>query len=290
MTIHIPLKTVDNRGCRFSVASTAESVPQHVINTLRQAASMECAIFGGGVAGLSAAEAAKMIPWLKAGFRGFTGVAISGGTTSIDPETGELLSGFVTAAPSVLAAESECIAVGFFGRVDEWAFDRTLHYLHTDEYGNVVDDRYHHICAIQESASKVLGWDGDLPQRFTLLDSLEDWTLVYVIINGGGVTRTEAYMALEHNIPVVVARGSGREADALVAAVEKGDFTLTAAEQRKKAGDDTGKIAAVDAIVEKCKSTLKGREHLVHVVDFGDDEALRAVLEEIGFFAGEAAA
>ncbi len=290
MTTHIPLKKVDDRGCIFSVIGTSESIPQHVINTLRQAAVMECAVIGGGVKGLSQADAKKMMPWVKAGFRDFTGVVVSGGTAYVDPETGELLSDVVTAVPAVLAAQSPCIGLGFFPRVEEFAFDRTLHYLFTDKYGSVVDDRYHHICAIQQNASDVLDWDGDLKQRFTLIDSLQDWSVVYLIINGGAVTRDEAYMAIEHNIPVVVARGSGREADALVAAVESGDFTLTAAEQRAKAGSDATKVAAVDGIVEKCKSTLKGREHLVHVVDYGDGEALRAVLKELGLFSEDEAA
>ncbi len=290
MTNQSPLLTVDPRGCIFSVVGSSENIPDRVIDTFRAAGAMEAVIVGGGVKGFAKEDVEAMLPWVLGGFKNFRGVAVSGGTAYFERESGKFKSEIVTAIPAALAAAYKCIAFGTFPRVEEFAVDREFHFLFTDTYGAVVDDRYHHICAIQKNASDVMGWDGDLAQRFEILKLLEDWTTVYLIINGGAVTRDEAYLALESNIPVVVARGSGREADALVAAVENDDFSLTAKEQREKAGDDAAKMAIVDGIVEKCKATLAGRKHLVHVVDYGDADALNAVLKSLGFFSSENAA
>ncbi len=281
MSNNNPLVTVDNRGCLFNVVGATESIPARLISTFRASHEAKLVLFGGGVKGFTQEHIDQMLPWVRAGFKGFRGVALSGGTAYFDKESGTLKSAIVTAIPAVLAAQYECIAIGTFPRVEDFAFDRSLHYLYTDTYGAVVDDRYHHIISIQKSASETLGWDGDLKQRFAIFDMLKDWQSVYVIINGGAVTRDEAYMAIERGIPVVVARGSGREADALVAAVENDSFSLTAKEERTKAGSDTVKLAAVDEIVEKCKATLKDRKHLVHVVDYGDGPGLLAKMVEL---------
>lgn len=286
---YLPRVTVDNRGCIFSVVGNQESLPAKFIASIRQAKAMELVIFGGGVKGFKEADRAAMEPWVTGGFGSkFGGVAMSGGTAYFDKETGKLKTDIVTSIPVILAANSDCVAIGTFPRVADWALDREHHFLYTDAYGAVVDDRYHHIAAVQANASDVLDWDGDMDRRWTVIDALTDWKRVYVIINGGGVTRdAEAYASLEHGVPVIVAKGSGREADALVAAVEKGDFSLTCAEERAKAGTDTTKVAKVDAAVERCKQILKGREHLVHVIPYGDPAAFNAKLVELGFNVGD---
>ena len=286
MTNQFPKVTVDPRGCIFSVVGANESIPLRFLSSFRASQQPRVAVFGGGVKNFTEEAIAKMAPWVLAGFKGFRGVALSGGTAYFDSTTGKLKSEIVTAIPAILSAENECIAIGTFPRVEELALDREKHFVLTDTYGAVVDDRYHHIASIQKNAAETLDWDGDLAQRFSVLDMLKDWKRVYVIINGGPVTRDEAYMALEHGIDVVVAKNSFREADALVAAVERDDFSDTAKEQRTKAKDDAVKLAAVDAIVERCKSILKDRKHLVHVVEYGDQEALRAKMVELNIVEG----
>jgi len=289
MSTQRPLATVDTRGCRFSVVGHDEDLPKLLLSSIGESTQERVLFIGGGVKGLSPEAAAAMMPWMSAGLKGFAGVALSGGTAYFDKESGRLKSEIVTAIPAVLAAENHCIAIGTFPRVADFAFNRDLHYLYTDEYGTVVDDRYHHVVSIQRNASDVLGWDGDLEQRFKLFHLLENWTCVYIILNGGDVTRDEAYMALELGVPVVVARGSGREADALIAAVENDDFSLTAKEQRVRAGTDADKLALVDGIVEKCKAILKDRKQLVRVVEYGDVDSLRAAMVELNIIDGEPA-
>lgn len=279
-----PIILVDDRGCIFSVVGAHENMPPRFISSIRAAEVMQIVTIGGGVKGIGADQVAKMLPWVRAGFKGFRGVLLSGGTAYFDKTTGALKADVVTSIPAVLAAEERLIAIGTFPRVENFAIDRQYHYLYTDGWGAIVDPRYHHVAAIQQSASDVLGWDGDLKQRFAVLDMLEDWRQAYLIINGGAVTRDEAYMALKRDMPVIVARGSGREADALILAAEEGDFSLTAKEDRDKAGTDTDKIKKVDAIVDECRAILEGRESLVHPVDFGDGDALYAALNELGFF------
>lgn len=285
MTQHTqPLVTVDERGCIFSVVGAAESMPAVFLASIRKALAMELLWFGGGVKNFKPEHTAKMMPWILEGLKGFGGVAFSGGTAYFDAETGSIKSDIVTAIPAVLAQNFKCVAIGTFPRVADWALSRQFNHLFTDAYGAVVDNRYHHVAAIQKNASEVLDWDGDLSQRFTVVDALTGWKKALLIINGGAVTRDgEIYPAIARGIPVVVAKGSFREADALVAATE-GDWTLTAAEERTKAGDDKDKIAKVDAIVAKCQRILKGKKHLVHPVDYGDGAALRSKLEELGFF------
>lgn len=278
-----PKKTVNKLGCMFSVVGSQESMPAVFLKSIREAAAKELALIGGGVKGLKPEQTVLMKPWVIEGFKGFRGVALSGATAYFDRESGQLKSEIVTSIPSILAIEYECVAIGTFPRVADWVIDREFQYLYTDIYGAVVDSRYHHIAAVQRNASEVLNWDGDLKKRFEVVDAMADWKKAYVIINGGAVTRDgEIYAAIERRIPVVVAKGSLREADALVAALS-GDWSLTAAEERSKAGDDKDALAKVDAIVARCQSILKGNESLVHVVDYGDGAALNAKLKELGF-------
>lgn len=284
-TLYLPKVSVDARGCIFSVVGNQESMPAHFLTSIRQAKTRELMIFGGGVKGFKPEDVAKMIPWVLEGCKDFQGVAFSGGTAYFDKATGALKAEVVTSIPAVLAASYECVAIGTFPRVENWAFDRTHHYMYTDAYGAVVDDRYHHIAAIQKNASEVLDWDGDMERRFTVVDALSDWRQVYFIINGGAVTRDgEAYAAIKRGMNVIVAKGSAREADALVAAVESGDWTKTAAEERAKAGTDTAKLAKVDAIVAACQTILKGNEGLVNIVNYGDGAGLNSTLKKLGFF------
>lgn len=282
-----PLVTVDARGCLFSVVGNQESMPATFLASIRKAKAMELLLIGGGVKGFKPEHSALMKPWILEGLKGFVGVAFSGGTAYYDKETGALKSDIVTSIPAYLAEANECVAIGTFPRVYEWALSREHGHLFTDNYGAVVDNRYHHVAAVQKSASEVLDWDGDLERRFTVVDALTDWAKAYLIINGGAVTRDgEIYAAISKGIPVIVAEGSFREADALVAAL-KGDWTLTAAEERAKAGEDTAKIAAVDAIVAKCKGILAGNENLVTVVKYGDSAALTAAAKKHGLLGGE---
>ncbi len=282
-----PLVSVDPRGCLFSVVGSQESMPATFLASIRKAAAMELLLIGGGVKGFKPEHTALMKPWVSEGLKGFKGVAFSGGTAYFDKETGTLKSDIVTSIPAILAAENECVAIGTFPRVYDWAFDRDHGHLYTDAYGAVVDNRYHHVAAVQKNASDVLDWDGDLERRFTVVDALTDWAKAYLIVNGGAVTRDgEIYAAIAKGIPVIVAEGSFREADALVAAL-KGDWTLTAAEERAKAGDDAAKIAKVDAIVERCRGILKGNEGLVTVAKYGDAAALTAAAKAHGLLGGE---
>lgn len=283
-SLYLPKVSVDDRGCIFSVVGSQESMPAHFVASIRRARAMELVIFGGGVKGFAAEDVAKMVPWVVGGFEGFGGVAMSGGTAYFDKATGRLLVNAVTSIPPVLAHHNECVAIGTFPRVEHWAMNREHHFLHTDKYGAVLDDRYHHIAAVQQNASDVLGWQGDMEKRFSVVDALTDWRKVYVIVNGGAVTRDdEAYAALSRSMNVIVARGSKREADALVAAVEKDDWTLTAAEERAKAGTDAAKIKDVDAIVARCQSILAGKKDLVKIVDYGDAPGLNSTLKSLGF-------
>lgn len=287
-TLYTPKKSLDVRGCILSIVGTGEEAPAHFLSSIRQAGAAELAVFGGGCKFFTPDMVAKLAPWVTGGFTDkFVGVAMSGGTANVDKD-GKLLTDMVTSIPPILAAQSECVAIGTFPRVYEFALSRETNHLLTDNYGAVVDNRYHHTAAVQKNASEVLDWDGDLKQRFAIIDLLSDWTKAYVIINGGGVTRDEAYMAIRAGIPVIVARGSKREADALVAALD-GDWSLTAKEERDKA---TGKlegaaldaaIAKIDGIVDTCKQTLEGKESLVNVVDYGDEAGLTAKLRALGF-------
>jgi hypothetical protein len=282
-----PIVTVDARGCLFSVVGNQESMPATFFASIRKAKAMELLLIGGGVKGFKPEHSAQMKPWILEGLKGFVGVAFSGGTAYYDKETGALKSDIVTSIPAYLAAENECVAIGTFPRVADWAFDRDHGHMYTDAYGAVVDNRYHHVAAVQRNASEVLDWDGDMERRFTVVDALTDWTKAYLIINGGAVTRdAEIYAAIAKGIPVIVAEGSFREADALVAAL-KGDWTLTAAEERAKAGEDKAKIEKVDAIVARCQGILKGKEGLVNVVKYGDSAALNATAKKLGLLGGE---
>ncbi len=129
MTTHIPLKK-----SMTAAASSASLAPTKVFS------SMSSTLLASGCCdgmrsnrrrrqSLSQADAKKMMPWAKAGFRDFTGVVVSGGMAYVDPETWRTAVRCRDCRPG---RSCRTIAMYRFGLSLAWKssrLDRTLHYL-----------------------------------------------------------------------------------------------------------------------------------------------------------------
>jgi hypothetical protein len=166
------------------------------------------------------------------------------------------------------------------------ALDRRGGGLVVDGYGGRIDFRQHAAMVVQENPADVLDWNGDLEVYLKLM---EGWQMVgfktaVIAMNGGDVTREEIYGALKRKIATIVVRDSGREADAFIAAFEKGDFTATAGEMRAKLAGKGKSVQPADDIVAACKIDLESIDRsLVSIVPLGDSAAMRAALLARGF-------
>ncbi|MDP3508604.1 MAG: hypothetical protein Q8T09_11480 [Candidatus Melainabacteria bacterium] len=294
-----PKITVDPRGCLFIVLSTGETVPLNFTNLVALPGfAREVVRIAGGCKGLSAEFQANLLTYFVEAFkvvdeqgntmRPFTGTAFSGGTANVD-EDGRIKDDMVTNVPSALAAVYPCLAMSSTPRTADMALSHESGGLIIDAYGGRIDYRQQAALVVQQNASDVLDWDGDLEVYLTLL---EGWQMVgfktaIIAMNGGKVTRDEIYGALKKCIPVIVVRDSGREADAFIQAFENGDFTATAAEERAKLASKSKNEAPVNAIVNECKLALESVDRsLVTIVPLGDSKALREALLARGFMSG----
>ena len=166
------------------------------------------------------------------------------------------------------------------------ALDSRTGGLVVDSYGGRIDYRQHAAVVVQQNASDVLEWDGDLEVYLKLL---EGWQMVgfkcaVIALNGGDVTRDEIYGALARQLPVIVVEGSGREADAFVKAFRDGDWAATAGEMRAKLASRGKSEAPADAIVSACKVAMENVDrNLVSIVPLSDVAAMRAALVARGF-------
>jgi len=293
-----PKIVIDKRGCLFFVLSTGQQVPLNFTNLVASNGLDRAVVrIAGGCKGLSAEFQANLMHYFVEAFktvdeqgntvREFKGTAFSGGTANLDGN-GNFADTMVTNVPAALAAAYECLAISTTPRTADMALAHNTGGVIVDGYGGRIDARQHAAVVVQQNASDVLDWNGDLD---TYLKLLEGWQMVgfkvaVITMNGGDVTREEIYGALGRKIPVIVVRDSGREADAFIEAFEKGDYTKTAAEKRAGLVSKGKSEAPADEIVAACKVAMESIDRsLVTIVPLGDSKALREALVARGILA-----
>lgn len=168
---------------------------------------------GGGCKDMQDEMRAQMFPMWTEGTDGrFKGVVFSGGTRD---GKGKLM---VTDLPGhIRSTNPECIALGTAPRTDLVRLvDESV--VNLDGYGTLINPNMSGVMLVQDGPDDKLEWDGDLGHAFKLLEQLEQiaYPVVYPIINGGGVTLTEAKAALKHGWLTIIHKGSLRVADDLV--------------------------------------------------------------------------
>ncbi len=188
--------------------------------------------FGGGNAGLTDELKADMPAYFSGAFRGFDGTALSGGTGHFDQERN--VSSFeITQVPALLASENRCIAIGSSPLTKVPGLGHHFGNVKTDDYGGELDPRHHaNVVVAMHPSDKALGWDGDLPQRMPAIEELldSDYLTGGFMFNGGDVTTGEIYTFLRMTAQgglLVVAEGSGREADKFIQGFRSGNYSET---------------------------------------------------------------
>lgn len=286
-TQYSPNYAVDNRGCLFTVMNPNEPLPPAFKLKAADAQSRAIIRIGGGCKGISAAAQEGMVPYFVEAFKGFAGVAFSGGTVNRD-QSGQLMADMVTNIPAVLAHHFSCIALSTTPRTDDMFVDRLRAGVAIGD--QALDIRQHAIAVVQVSAAqKAQAWDLDLPVYFDFMENLAEqgWKAALIALNGGEITRDEIYGALRRGIAVIVVEGSLRESDAFVKAFRDGDWSYTAAEFKAKQLAKGTPAQAVEqkvaAIVADCKDVLsKTDRKLVSIVQLNDAKGLRTVLQQRG--------
>jgi hypothetical protein len=188
--------------------------------------------FGGGNDGLPEELKAGMPAYFSTAFKGFSGTAISGGTGKFD-EARVLKSFEITQVPALLASENHCAAVGSTPLTGVPYLGQNHGNVMTDDWGGQIDPRHHaNLVVANHPSDAALGWNGDLKRRVAWLEELadNDYKVAGFIFNGGNVTTEEIYHFLkmtQKGAFLIVAEGSGREADKFVSGWKSGTFEET---------------------------------------------------------------
>lgn len=284
--MYTPKIVADARGSRLITIRQGEIAPMDFLGlATTPGVAREVVRFGGGCKGFTPELVSRLHPMHIEALTGFCGVAFSGGTANADAD-GNLKDDMVTNIPARLAEAFPCIAIHTTPRTAVLAQDYKTGRVVADGYGGRLDNRAHANMVVEKDPYSVVGWDGDL---VTYLDMMKTWqdagfrTMIEVI-NGGDVTRDEIYGGLARGIPVLVLKGSLREADAFIAAVDKGDWTLTAKEMRDKLVSKNADTKPVDEIIAKCQAILSVADtKLISVENYGDAAGLRSSYVKRGF-------
>lgn len=230
--------------------------------------------FGGGNNGLSDALKADMPGYFSAGFSGFTGTAISGGTGHFDDERNHT-SFEITTVPPLLASENECAAIGMTPMTTLPSLKHHQGAVNCDDWGGELDPRHHaNVVVANKPSDLFLGWNGDLKHRYAFFQELLElgYKVAVFIFNGGDVTTEEVYRALDltvDGLELFVVEGSGREADKFVKAFRDGEVSNTNAK---------GKDLDAEVATRYATSRENADPARVTILPIGDVAALRAAL------------
>lgn len=282
-----PGKPGVDRGAQFFVKSGSDPSPTAFLAIFANAKQKAVASFCGGCKRLNDATRAQMFITIasaltRADGSKFAGCVMSGGTEARPSELGPRTDA-ITQVPSYIAGLEgfDVVAVAHIPKTGVLSLAPQTGRVVLDNYWTGIDLGHHGVLLVQPDVNTGGGWDADVPEYRTWLTGLRDmagFAVAQVAINGGDITRDEIYDGLLAGIPTIILKGSGREADAAVAAMERGDWSLTAAELRSKKGD-----TVADAAVEAAKAKLGNIDRsLIYICDLADVDALRAGFEKFG--------
>lgn len=180
---------------------------------------------GGGCKGMSRSDKDQMLEFFSTAFAGYTGVAFSGGSRMV--KDGEI-DPMVTDIPGVLAANNPgAVALGTLPRVDLLTLQDDSR-LVLDEYGNAPNPDMSGILVVQNGADGDIGWDGDVPVYFRLMENWRDYAgfsaLGLAAWNGGAITEAEITGSIKRGWPTFLIEGSGRVTDEMITKLDAGEI------------------------------------------------------------------
>lgn len=191
---------------------------------------------GGGCKGMNADDKAQMLQFFSAGFKGFKGIAFSGGSRMV---TDGVVDPMVTDIPGIIASENEgAIALGTVPRVEQLLTLREDSRLVLDDW-NVPNPDMSGILVVQNGPDGEGKWDLDVPMYFKLMENWGTYAgftrLGLVTWNGGDITRDEIIGSAKRGWPTILVKGSGRVTDEVITALEtrEGDLYKSLPLQKK---------------------------------------------------------
>ncbi len=182
----------------------------------------------GGCKGMNAGDKEQMLGFFSGAFRGFEGVAFSGGSRMVGADG--KVDPMVTDIPGLIASENEgAIALGTLPRVELLTLQSDSR-LVLDQWGNVPNPDQSGILIVQNGPDGEAGWDLDVPVYFRLMENWRDYAgfthLGLIAWNGGAVTLQEIIGAAKRGWPVYLVQGSGRATDDVITALEQREGEL----------------------------------------------------------------
>lgn len=222
------------RGCYLHVVSDGDAIPAGFVNMPNTPGVDPVAIrYAGGCQDIAPEVVAAMPEYFVKSHVGFKGVAISGGTKKvvkkIDPANGTIYvdDGFtITYVPALLASKYPCLAASTTPRCYELSLDEDHGGLIATDDIDRIDFAQHRAVIIQHDAAEITekDWGKDVLPYLKLMQSWKRAGINVAVIacNGGGVTKKEIYWALEHGVPVIAIKGSGRQTDAFIDLFQQG--------------------------------------------------------------------
>lgn len=285
------------RGCKVDIVNDGTQLPEG-FEALPFEPGIEPVVirFAGGCNGLTPDIIAAMPEFFLTAFRGFKGVAFSGGTMKVQAsfdEAGKRTvyspDGFtITYVPALLAETNACLAVSTTPRTDQITLD--------EEYGGVIltddldriDFQQHRAVLIQkdgtEMADDEVDWARDvLPYLGLMVVWMRKGVKCAIVAcNGGGATWKEIIWALERDIPVFAIRGSGRKTDEFITKFESGDLKIrNLADGEEKSVDPS--LVTIISLAEAAllRDTLVLRGYITDEARKTELVALQAAVESV---------
>lgn len=224
MDLSKPYTVTTPEGIKLLVMNSDDAVPA-AFALVGTTANRKVAVrVMGGCKNMGPEDKVEMLDFFAAGFRGFEGVILSGGTRATT-EDGNI-DPMVTDVPGYIASKNPgSVALGTVPRTDIMRLvDESR--LVFDEW-NVPNPSMSALLIVQNGPNDKADWDGDVATYFQLMS---DWqshggftALAGVVWNGGGVTLDEANECARRGWPTILVRGSGRGADEIIGKLEAKD-------------------------------------------------------------------
>lgn len=307
-----PQITVDSRGSKLIILRKGDQVPAFIHGLVRYPGiAPENIRLAVGCKKIPPEIARDFIPTVLEALKVYDNGKVvrttrgsfwSGGTANAD-KTGTLLDDMPTVLPGHIAAAYPTIAFSTTPkRFDTLAQNYVNGGLIIDEYGTRIDFRHHHLNLVYEPDIFVPApdWDFDVELYKKLQDEWDKVGIRTGVLgaNGGPVALLEYVLAMQQARRLILVKGSLREADAVIAALEDGNYDLVGKEERdgyiaKRDKDGasaqvkeqmTAKIEVHDKKIEGFRKIIAAScRDVIRVVPINNSRALNQAFLDLGF-------
>ncbi|MCX6714514.1 MAG: hypothetical protein NTX72_01740 [Candidatus Uhrbacteria bacterium] len=174
----------------------------------------------GGCGYMSAEDARDFLSLFAEAFSGFAGAMLFGGTRMIEKQDASNIVPGITEIPShIREVCPNMVSLGVVPRTSDIKI--TEHGLvvsesDVDTYRTIIHPNQDMCLLVQVSPDQPAIWDAEFEECLQIIKDLRefaDFKSLLIVYNGGGVTEREILATAKRGWPVLLIRGSGRNAD-----------------------------------------------------------------------------